>query len=85
MAALWGSPGADPRRTLLAVLVQGEVTAAAAGDLDAAVVAHEAAGRLLAIMPDAGDDMAADAGGDIAAALAAHAAVAKLLRAMTRQ
>ena len=28
VAALWGIPGADSRRTLLAVLVQGEVTAA---------------------------------------------------------
>ncbi|MDI3291990.1 hypothetical protein [Polyangium sp. 15x6] len=77
MAALWGSPGADPRRTLLAVLIQGEVTAAAAGDLDAAMVAHEAAGRLLAMMPDTGDDMAA--------ARAAHRAVAKLLRVMKRR
>jgi hypothetical protein len=42
VAALWGIPGADPRRTLLAVLVQGEVTAAAAGDIEAATVAHDA-------------------------------------------
>ncbi len=59
------------------MLVQGEVTAAAAGDLDAAAVAHEAAGRLLAMMRDTGDDMGA--------ARAAHAAVAKLLRVMKRR
>ncbi|TKD09155.1 hypothetical protein [Polyangium fumosum] len=59
------------------MLVQGEVTAAAAGDLDAAVVAHEAAGRLLAMMPDTADDMAA--------ARAAHTAVANLLRVMKRR
>ncbi|MDI1435322.1 hypothetical protein [Polyangium sorediatum] len=39
MAALWGVPGADPRTMLLAVLVQGEVTAAAAGDIDVATIA----------------------------------------------
>ena len=77
MAALCGIPGADPRRTLLAVLVQGEVTAAAAGDIDAATVAHEAADRLLAMIPDTDDTTAA--------ARAAHTAVAKLLRAMKRR
>jgi DNA-binding transcriptional ArsR family regulator len=57
VAALWGVLGADPRRTLLAVLVQGEITA---GDIDAAVMAHETARRLLAMMPGTGgDDMAA--------------------------
>ncbi|MDI1444690.1 hypothetical protein [Polyangium sp. 6x1] len=78
MAALWGIPGADPRRTLLAILVQGEVTAAAAGDIDAATVAHDAANRLLAMFPDTDDDTTA-------AARAAHTAVAKLLRVMNRR
>ncbi|TKC97981.1 hypothetical protein [Polyangium fumosum] len=77
MAALWGVPGAA-RRTLLAVLVQGEVTAAAAGDLDAAVVAHEAADQLLGMLPDPDPD-------DTAAVRAAHTAVAVLLRAMKRR
>ncbi|MDI3284791.1 hypothetical protein [Polyangium sp. 15x6] len=76
-AALWGIPGANLRRTLLAALVQGEVTAAAAGDIDAAVVAHDAAGRLLAMIADSDDSTAA--------VQAAHAAVGKLLRAMKRR
>ncbi|MDC3959827.1 hypothetical protein [Polyangium jinanense] len=77
MAALWGIPGADPRRTLLAVLVQGEVTAAALGDVEAAAVAHDAAERLLALLSDADESMAA--------ARAAHDAVGKVLHAIQRR
>ncbi|MDC0746528.1 hypothetical protein [Polyangium mundeleinium] len=77
MAALWGIPGADPRKTLLAVLVQGEITAAATGDIDAAMVAHDAADRLLTMIADT------DVGTE--AARAAHTAVAKLLRTMKRR
>ncbi|MDI1448618.1 hypothetical protein [Polyangium sp. 6x1] len=58
------------------MLVQGEVTAAAAGDFDAAMVAHDAAGRLLSMI--ASDD-------STAAAQSAHAAVGTLLRAMKRR
>jgi len=39
-----GVSGADPRAALLAVLIQGEITAAAAGDAKAAGIAHDAAG-----------------------------------------
>ncbi|MDI1445626.1 hypothetical protein [Polyangium sp. 6x1] len=76
VAALWGIPEADPRTTLLAVLVQGEVTAAAAGDVDAATVAHDAATRLFGMMRDTNAT---------AAARAAHDAVGKLIRAMKRR
>jgi len=56
------------------MLVQGEVTAAGAGDVEAAEVAHDAAAKLLTLIPK----------GDRAprAARAAHDAVGKLLAAM---
>jgi hypothetical protein len=47
------TPIATPRGVLLAALLDGARTAAEAGDLAAARVAHEAAGRLLGI--EAGD------------------------------
>jgi hypothetical protein len=56
------------------VLVQAEVTAAAMGDVDAANIAHDAAARLLTLIPK-GERT-------IDAARAAHGAVGKLLAAM---
>ncbi|MDC3962663.1 hypothetical protein [Polyangium jinanense] len=51
MAALWGVPGAYPRTTLLEVLVQNEITAAAAGDVEIVALSHVAAGKLLTMLP----------------------------------
>jgi hypothetical protein len=57
------------------VLIQGEVTAAAAGDVEAAGIACDAVGKLLALIPR-GE-------ASIDAARAAHRAVGKLVAAMT--
>jgi hypothetical protein len=73
-AALCTPPGADPRTALLAALIHGEVTAAAAGDVEVANIVHDAATKLLTLI--SGGDKAIDA------ARAAHGAVGKLLIAM---
>jgi len=46
-----GAPAASPRLALLASLLEAVRTAAAAGDMEAARIAHEAAGKLLSARP----------------------------------
>jgi DNA-directed RNA polymerase specialized sigma24 family protein len=43
---------AAPRKTLLATLVQAEITAAASGDIESATISHDAAGKVLALLPE---------------------------------
>ncbi|MDC0746532.1 hypothetical protein [Polyangium mundeleinium] len=57
------------------MLVRAEITSAAAGDIDAARIAHDAVSKLFLLVPD--DDEAT------AAARDAHSAASKLLGAMS--